>query len=236
MTGMIGIFAVPALAVMAIAYLLGSISFSIIFTRMFDNHVDIRTMGSGNAGLTNVLRSVGAKAAACTLVCDFAKGGASVCIGKAIFQYVCTVHGVPVYAAQYGAYLAGLACILGHIYPIYFNFRGGKGILSTSAMLAFVDWRLFLAALSVFAVVLAISKIVSLSSICGALSFPVFNFLFSYFIDYRMGQSVYGAIPISYVWATTALSAVTAAILVMKHRSNICRLKNGTEKKFSVKH
>ncbi len=228
-------FVLPALAVMAVAYLLGSISFSIIFTRAFDN-VDIRDLGSGNAGLTNVLRCVGGKAALFTLIFDFAKGGVSVCIGREIFRYVCAANGAPPYFAQYGAYLAGLACVLGHIYPLYFGFRGGKGILATSAMVAFIDWRFFAVAVAVFAVVLAVTKIVSISSICGAVSFPVSNFLFVYFDDYLAGHFPGGPIPLSYVWVTTVISAVTAAILILKHRSNIVRIMNGTESRLSVKH
>lgn len=233
--GILGIFAFPALAVAVVAYLLGSISFSIIFTRLFDNHTDIRDLGSGNAGLTNVLRSVGVKAAVFTLFFDFGKCAASVVIGKQIFQYVCSAHSMPAYYAQYGALLAGLACVVGHIYPLYFGFRGGKGILSTAGMLAFLDWRIFAVALSIFVILLAATKIVSIASICGAASVPISNFIFS-FLDYRSGHSWYGALPITYVWVTTITCFVFAAILICEHRENIKRLKNGTEKKLSVKH
>lgn len=228
-------FILPALAICALSYLLGSISFSILFTRLFDNNADIRTLGSGNAGTTNVLRSVGAKAALCTLIFDFAKGAASVFLAKEIFRFACGLSGAPLYYVQYGAYLAGLACIIGHIYPLYFHFRGGKGVLAASAMLAFIDWRFFVVALAVFAAVLAVSKIVSLSSMIAAATFPVANFLFVYFVDYRGGSTPYGRVPLSYVWITTAFALVTAAILVVKHRSNIGRLLSGTEKTISVK-
>lgn len=228
-------FILPAVGVCAISYLLGSISFSILFTRLFDNNMDIRTLGSGNAGLTNVLRSVGVKAALFTFVFDFAKGAASVFLAKEIFRYTCGLSGAPLYYVEYGAYLAGLACIIGHIFPLYFHFRGGKGVLAGSAMLAFVDWRFFLAALVVFIIVLAVSRIVSLSSIIAAATFPVANFIFVYFFDYRSGSTPYGPIPLSYVWITTAIAFVTAAILVAKHRSNIGRLLKGTEKTITVK-
>ena len=228
-------FALPALVTAVVGYLLGSISISIIFTRMFDNHADIRALGSGNAGLTNVLRSVGVKAAVFTFIFDFAKGAASVCIGRAIFRYACAAYGVPFYFTQYGAYLAGLACVLGHIFPLYFGFRGGKGILSAAAMLSFVDWRLFAVSVAVFAVVLLITKIVSVASICGALAFPVSNFLFSYYGDYRGADLPEGPVPLSYVFFTTAMSILIAAILIMKHRSNIIRLKNGSERKLTIR-
>lgn len=228
-------FILPALAVCAISYLLGSVSFSILFTRLFDNNTDIRTLGSGNAGLTNVLRSVGMKAALCTLIFDFAKGAVSVFLAKEIFRYACSLSGAPLYTVKYGAYLAGLACIIGHIYPLYFHFRGGKGVLSAAAMLAFVDWRFFVVAIAVFAAVLAISKIVSLASIIGVATFPIANFLLVYFVDYRSGATPYGPVPLSYVWVTTAFALVTAAILILKHRTNIGRLISGTEKTFTIK-
>lgn len=235
MANSVSILALPAVAVVAIAYLLGSISFSIIFTKLFAHEKDIRDLGSGNAGMTNVLRSVGAKAAVWTTVCDFAKCAASVMIGRAIFQAVCTVNALPAYLSQYGAFLAGLACVLGHIYPVYFGFRGGKGILSTSALMLVLDWRIFVVAISVWALVMAFSRIVSLASIFAAASFPVSTFLFFYY-DYCTGSSAYGALPISYVWITTGIAFFFAAILIWKHRGNIERLKNGTEKKITVKH
>lgn len=228
-------FILPAILVCAAAYLLGSVSFSILFTRLFDHNTDIRTLGSGNAGLTNVLRSVGAKAAVFTLIFDFAKGAASIFLAKEIFRFVCDRSGAPLYFMQYGAYLAGLACIIGHIYPLYFHFRGGKGVLAASAMLAFIDWRFFAVAIAVFILVLAVSRIVSLSSILAASTFPVANFLFVYFSDYKRGSTPYGPVPLSYVWVTTALAFVTALILVLKHHANIGRLLNGTEKKLTVK-
>ncbi|MCI1983000.1 MAG: glycerol-3-phosphate 1-O-acyltransferase PlsY [Oscillospiraceae bacterium] len=229
------IFAIPVLLVAVIAYLLGSISFSIIFTRMF-NHVDIRTLGSGNAGMTNVLRSVGVKAAILTMIFDFGKCGVAVCIGRAIIRSVCEGNNYPVYYAQYGAYLAGLACVLGHIYPLYFGFRGGKGILSTSAMVAFIDWRIFVVSVLTFVIVLALTKIVSASSISAAIAFTVSNFVFTYFFDYRLHSSPYGPVPISFVWITTGITLFMAMIIIWKHRANIIRLKNGTEQRLSVKH
>lgn len=229
------LFALPALITAAIAYLLGSISSSIIFTRIFNHHADIRSMGSGNAGLTNVLRSVGVKTAVFTLIFDAAKAGIAVCVGREIFRYVCVQNSLPLYLAEYGAYLAGLVCVLGHIYPIYFGFRGGKGVLSTGAMLAFVDWRVFIVAISIFIIMLAATKIVSASSILAAASIPFSNFCFLYFGEYRVNSSAYGQLPLSYVWVTTAATVVLSSILIWKHKENIKRLKNGTEKKLSVK-
>lgn len=223
--------AASALIAAAVSYLLGSISFSIIFTKKFCR-VDIRTLGSGNAGLTNVLRSVGVKAGVFTLIFDFAKGAASVFAGRAIFQYFGSLAGMPGYFAQYGAYLAGLFCMIGHIYPLYFGFRGGKGVLSSAGMLALLDWRLFVVAIGIFLVVFAACRIVSLGSILAAVSYPVANFLFLYFQNYRMAAP--GAVPLSYVWITTLFALATSSLLIWKHRANIQRLKSGTEKKLTI--
>lgn len=223
--------AMPTLIVAVLSYLLGSISFSIIFTRRLYNNIDIRTLGSGNAGLTNVLRSVGVKAGILTLVFDFAKGAASVYAGRLIFQHFGALSGMPPYFAQYGAYLAGLCCMLGHIYPLYFGFRGGKGVLSSAAMLLLLDWRLFTVAIAIFVLVFALSQIVSLGSILAAASFPVSNFLFVYFQDYVARASV----PQSYVWTTTLFALMISSLLIWKHRENIKRLRNGTEKKLTVR-
>lgn len=230
-----GIFALPALAVVVIGYLLGSVSSSIIFTKIFGNNTDIRNMGSGNAGMTNVLRSVGAKAAIFTSILDFAKCVAAALIGHAIFQYVCAANGAPTYIIEYGAFLAGFACVLGHIFPVYFGFRGGKGILSTSALMLVLDWRIFVIAISVFVVTLLISKIISISSILAAASFPISAFLTSYY-DFSSKSSAYGALPISYVVIMTSFALLFAVILIGKHHANIRRLIEGTEKKVSVKH
>lgn len=224
--------AAAALAVAVLSYLLGSISFSIIFTKHLCDNADIRTLGSGNAGLTNVLRSVGVKAGILTLIFDFAKGAVSVYAGRMIFQHMALLGGFPPYFCQYGAYLAGLFCMVGHIYPIYFGFRGGKGVLSSAAMLLLLDWRFFMVAIIIFVLAFLFTRIVSLGSILAAISFPISNFLFVYFQDYR-GGAIDG-IPLSYVCGTTVFSIVIASLVIWKHRQNIRRLCSGTEKKFTI--
>ncbi len=230
-----GLFWVSALLSSAFSYLIGSISFSILFTRLFNHNVDIRTLGSGNAGLTNVLRSVGWKAGIFTFLFDFLKGAASVMAGRAIFQYYSQQTGAPAYFQQYGALIAGLLCVVGHVYPLYFHFKGGKGILSSAAVIVFFDWRLFAVIFIVFAAVFTASKIVSLSSIVAAFSLPFVHCLMLSFWDYRTGNSPYGTLPISYLWSTAALITALSALLIYKHKSNIVRLKNKTEKKFTLK-
>lgn len=230
-----GLFWISVLLSSGFAYLIGSISFSILFTRLF-YHADIRTLGSGNAGLTNVLRSAGWQAGVLTLLFDFLKGAVSVLAGRAIFQFYCRQSGAPAYFQQYGVLMAGLMCVVGHIYPLYFHFKGGKGILSSAAVVAFFDWRLFAWVFTVFAVVFTVSKIVSLSSMTAAFSFPPAHCLILSFWDYRTGSSPYGTLPISYLCITTALAVVLSGLLIYKHKSNIERLKSGTEKKFTLKH
>ena len=107
--------------------------------------------------------------------------------------------------------------------------------LSTSALMLVLDWRIFVVAISVWAVTMILSRIVSLSSILAAASFPVSTFIFSY-LDYHSKVSQFGVLPISYLWITTAIALGFAVILIWKHRANIVRLKNGTEKKMSIKH
>ena len=223
---------VPAVISAAVSYLLGSISFSIIFTRMFNN-IDIRTLGSGNAGLTNVLRSVGVKAGLFTFIFDFGKGALSVYLSKTIFGYFCSANNLPYYFIQYGAYIAGIACIIGHIYPLYFKFKGGKGILASAGIVLLIDWRIFIIAISVFAVCFAVKRIVSIGSICAAVSFPIANLILT--LCDRYAYSGNGTAPISYVWITTVLSAVFSSILIYEHRANIIRIKNGTEKTLTIK-
>ena len=132
-------FALPVLAIMIVSYLLGSISFSIIFTKMFSKE-DIRTMGSGNAGTTNVLRSVGKRAAILTFVFDILKCVISVLLAKYILEYICAASNAPFYIVNYGIYLAGFCCSIGHMYPIFFKFKGGKGVVTVATMAALADY------------------------------------------------------------------------------------------------
>ena len=212
-----------------VSYLLGSISFSILFTKRFDNKKDIRTMGSGNAGFTNVLRSVGKTPAILTLLGDFGKGVAAVVFGKFVFQSFTFWSETPVSVVQYGAYFAGACCLIGHIYPCYFSFKGGKGVLTTAAMMVLLDWRVFLIELGVFAVVFLCSRIISLSSICAATAYPIVTFCITFFIDY-LGKGIY---TIDYVIVATIVTFLIGALVNYKHKDNLRRLLRGEEKKIT---
>lgn len=224
------VFILPAVLAAVVPYLLGSVSFSILFTRLFAHHTDIRTLGSGNAGATNVLRSVGKLPALLTTLLDFGKGALSVAFGEWVFRWSCEQTGAPLYTVQYGAYIAGLACILGHIFPLYFGFRGGKGVLTCAAMMALIDWRVFLCCFGIFLLVFLCSRIVSLASIVGSSFYPLVTFLFTWLVDYPAGN----ASPLG-VGVSTAVTFLVAVIIVGKHHENIARIRAGTEKKITIK-
>ena len=214
-----------------ISYLVGSISFSIIITRWARENEDIRKLGSGNAGFTNVLRSVGKLPAILTLAGDFAKGIVAVLIGRLIFSGIATGYTNEWVIVNYGAYLAGFFCVIGHIYPCFFGFKGGKGILTTCAMIFMTDWRVACIVLGLFLVIVLITKIVSLGSIAAAFAYPIVTFLFKYFGEYLGNE---GTVPFSYVISVTILSLIIGALALYKHRSNMKRILNGTEKKIKA--
>lgn len=208
----------PLFLVAVTSYLIGSVSFSIIFTRLFTGQ-DVREHGSGNAGTTNVLRTAGHLPAILTFAGDFLK-----CVVVVLFaQFIFDIFGGATFDLMPIRLFSGIFCMLGHIYPIFFGFRGGKAVASTAALMLMVDWRIFVVAFLVFAVVFAISRIVSLSSIISVLSVPVVTYILAY-----IGRKEFG-------WLDVLLSVVVAVILVYAHRSNIQRLRNGTEPKIGVK-
>ena len=219
----------PLLLVAAAGYLLGSISFAIILTRVFA-HEDVRSHGSGNAGATNVLRVAGKKASALTFLCDFLKCALSVAIGYYALHFICLANGIAPVLARLGMYAAGFCCIIGHMYPLYFGFRGGKGVVTAAAMILLLDWRVFLICFAFFALVFAWKKTVSLASICGCLLYPIVTFFITFFIDYKIG-----GLPGFYVAMATAMAALIGATVIVKHRANIKRILAGEEKPISFK-
>lgn len=181
-------------------YLIGSISISILLTRRL-YHTDIRTAGSGNAGATNVARVFGFKAGIITFAGDFIKCTLSMWLGQQ-------------FAGPTGWALAGAACLIGHCFPLYFGFRGGKAVSTGAAVAFLIDWRLFLLLLVVFAVVVAATRIVSASSITAGVVLAAAS---PFFAQEKEG---------------IALAIFTGALVLFMHRSNIRRLLNGTEGKF----
>ena len=187
------------------AYLLGSLNSAIIVSK-WKWKQDIRNFGSGNAGLTNMHRVYGKDGAIYTLVGDIAKQVASVLIGAVL-------------VGRYGAYLAGGFCIIGHILPVYYGFKGGKGVLTAATMILVIDPLIFAVLFVIFALVLTITRYVSLSSIIAAITYPA-------------------AITVAYGNAHAFeifFSLFVGALVIYMHRTNLYRLFNGTESKFSFK-
>jgi glycerol-3-phosphate acyltransferase PlsY len=194
-----------ALGLVVGAYLLGSISFSYLIVRVLQG-LDVRTVGSGNAGATNVLRAAGSWAAVAVLLLDVGKGVAAVFVPRLL--------GAP--PAVVGA--AAVAVVLGHVFPIFFGLRGGKGVATAAGALGTMSpWAMALG-LATFSVVVAWKRYVSLASIATAASLP-----FWIYLVHRLGLGDFGG-------GWLSLAAVAIAILVIfKHASNIRRLRRGQE-------
>lgn len=206
-------------ACVVVGYLLGSINPSIIFSRKLYGK-DIREFGSGNAGLTNMLRVYGKKAALYTLFGDMLKTALSVALGACI--YGVKNGDIIVDRSMEGAYLAALFCVLGHIAPIYYKFRGGKGVLATATAVLLLDPLVFLALLAIFALVLFCTRFVSMASVSAAFCYPALTYLFH--------SSMTGVAP--GMW-TMVFSSVCALMVIYMHRENIKRVAAGKENKFS---
>ncbi|MBE6754539.1 MAG: glycerol-3-phosphate 1-O-acyltransferase PlsY [Ruminococcaceae bacterium] len=227
-SGLIAAYALSAL----VAYLLGSISFAIIYSWIFAK-TDVRKLGSGNAGATNVFRSVGVWAGILTFVCD---------MGKGVLALVCSdaIIGTLVYGGatdstatkSVGYCIAGLFAVLGHLYPVYFGFRGGKGVLTIAGIILMMSPIRFVFVFLVFATVFALTRTVSKGSCACALAYPIITFLYCWFGEHMVDA---GRWPTAYVWMQTGLAVVLASLLLIKHRSNIVRILNGTEPKLVIK-
>ncbi len=191
------------LLVAVIGYLLGSVNTSIIVGKLLYGK-DVRDMGSGNAGATNTLRSLGKKAAVLVLGGDALKGVLACLIGRYVAGQ--TAEGV-----WMGMYVAGFTAVIGHNWPVYFGFRGGKGVLTSAAVLLTIAPPPALCCLAVFVMVLALGRRVSLGSILAAATFPVFAWF--------LGEPV----------ALVAVGALMAVLIIVRHHGNIRRLIDGTE-------
>ena len=207
-----------------VAYLLGSTNWAIIITRLF-KHKDIRQEGSGNAGATNVLRSQGLPLAILTLIGDMGKGILAALIGGWIMAYVQIRPGEsPVLSREalefVGHYVAGLFVVIGHLYPIYHNFKGGKGVAATMGLLFVLDWRMALMCVGMFLLTVVLSRMVSLGSVLAMSYVPVLTFIFRRWVD---------DMPMAAAVFCTVLSGLVAVIVVFKHGSNMRRMADGTE-------
>lgn len=211
---------ITAIVTIIAAYFIGSINFAVIFAKAFVKK-DVRELGSGNAGATNVLRNAGVVPGVLTFVFDALKGFAASFMGYKIFEYVNTQIASDWSAPIIGAYLCGLACMLGHIFPFFFGFKGGKGVATSVGIYAVCCWPAILIGLLVFALVTAFSKYVSLGSICAALTVVVLSIIFFDKTAIVLPQIV--------------LNLSMGAAVILKHKDNIKRLISGTESKIKAK-
>ncbi len=203
-----------------VAYLIGSINFSIIISKKMAGF-DVREKGSGNAGTTNMLRSVGKKAAAITLICDILKGVVSVVIAIIIGNIIKNLD------KELLVQIAGIAVILGHTFPIFFGFKGGKGVATSLGVLLISNWQIGLICLVFALVLMALTRMVSLGSCGAAVLFPVLTlFINQHYTVLTEGKN--GNVYFIY-------SVILAIIVLYNHRSNIKRILNGTENKLSFK-
>lgn len=218
-----------AIAVIIAAYLLGSVNTAIVVSSTI-YHDDIRKHGSGNAGLTNMLRTYGKGAAGLTLLGDLLKTALAVLVAGILWGFG-YVGGISVGGGNLGpemgfCYIAGLFAVVGHVFPIYYKFKGGKGVLATATMALILSPLPFAVLLLTFIVIVAISKYVSLGSVIGAIFYPVS--LFVYFkIFFKDGTSM----PPLMAFA----SIILAILIVWCHRENLERISNQTERKLSFK-
>ena len=206
----------------ALGYFLGSCNFSIISVKLIKGR-DIRNMGSRNAGLTNTLRCAGKTCALITLLGDILKGIVAVALSRG-FCGLINAGPEPGNDTHYIGYIAGLFAIIGHVFPIYYGFKGGKGVLVGVSTFLIVDIKVFIALIAIFAVILAITKYVSLASIIATAYCPIATLLMSWIVnDNSFGRSFLYMI----------LSIPMSGIIIWMHRTNIERLMAGTENKFS---
>lgn len=199
-----------------IAYLIGSVNFSILISKKMAGF-DVREKGSGNAGTTNMLRSVGKKAAAITLICDILKGVVSIVIAIIVGNIVKNLD------REFLLQIAGIAVVIGHTFPIFFGFKGGKGVATSLGVLLMSNWQIGLICLVFALVLMALTRMVSLGSCGAAVLFPVLTlFINQHYTVLTEGKS--GRVYFVY-------SVILAIIVLYNHRSNIKRILNGTENK-----
>ncbi len=194
-------------AVAAIGYLIGSINFSVILSKKMAGF-DLREKGSKNAGTTNMLRTVGKKGAAIVLICDILKGVLAILIARLISGDV---------NQAIACQIAGFAVVLGHTFPIFFEFKGGKGVATSLGILLIVNLKIGLICLFFALALMALTRMVSLGSISAAVLFAILAIFIhdGYIVDYSFSFVIF--------------AILLAAFVIYNHRSNVTRIMNGTE-------
>ncbi len=199
-----------------IAYLIGSINFSVLISKKMAGF-DVREKGSGNAGTTNVLRTVGKRAAALTLLLDILKGIVSILIAV-LFGFIARKSNSAILVE-----IAAICVVLGHTFPIFFGFKGGKGVATSLGILLFINWKIGIICIVFGVFLIAITRMVSLGSISGAVLFAVLTIFIrdGYIVKYNSSFIVFGIF--------------LAAIVIINHRANLRRIIDGNENRISFK-
>lgn len=226
------IFIVRMIFIAIVAYLLGSVNTSIIVGKLYG--VDIRKEGSGNAGLTNTLRTLGKRAALVVLVGDILKGVISILLAKVlapvltIGQY--SIQGqvidITKLYTELAMQIAGISVVLGHIFPVFYKFKGGKGVLTSITVILMTEWQIGLACIIVFVVAVALTRYVSLGSVLAAFSCPFFLIALEKYISNEVMTDMLS-------WLI--FNCILAVIVIWGHRGNIARLFKNTERKLFEK-
>jgi glycerol-3-phosphate acyltransferase PlsY len=199
------------LLIVAVSYLLGSIPTGYLLVRVFRQQ-DIRSVGSGNIGATNVLRSGGKGLGAATFLLDMVKGSAAVLLGGVLASAL-----APELTLRDAQSLAAVAAVVGHMFPVWLRFKGGKGVATGFGVFLVAAPVAALAAITVFAIILLLTRYVSLASILGAASFPVF----AWFLVRGDKTALF-----------IAAQLIVALLIIVKHHQNIRRLFAGNERRF----
>ena len=210
------------LAAAAQAYLLGSVDTGILISKYL-YHDDVRNHGSGAAGMTNMLRTFGKKAAALTAVGDVLKGVAAVCIGRWLFGFLPENAAVSPYL---GVYMTAILAVVGHSKPIYFGFKGGKGVLVAGGAILAIQPILLPVLAAIFLLCLVPTGMVSLGSITMAASYPVLTLIYGLLKGFATGDLV----------VCVAGAAIMGGMVIWMHRANIQRIREGKEYRFGSKH
>lgn len=212
------------------AYLLGSINTSIILSKSIYGS-DIRSSGSGNAGATNMLRTHGKGIAIATLICDVLKGTIAVVIASCVElaiepgAAVSTLSPTELFLCQNLKYIAGIFAVLGHDFPVFFGFRGGKGVATSLGVVLALNWQVGLILCAVALIIMICSRYVSLGSITAAGLYPLILFTYLLAGDAKIEESL------GYI----LMSLILALLLIGKHHSNIKKLLSGNENKLFAK-
>ena len=211
---------VIAFCVAIFAYLVGSINFAVIFSKIFIKK-DVREMGSGNAGATNVLRVGGVVPGLLTFVFDAIKGFVAAGAGRLVFQYITDNFDAFLLNAMHGAFICGLLCMLGHIFPVFFQFKGGKGVATSVGIFAVCCPLAITLGLLAFVACLILTRIVSFSSLLATCVVVITTIILNINAELFLVQ--------------TGLTVLMGSIVFLKHIDNIKRLLSGTEKKITFR-